>query len=79
MLVISKTRESVQPVKQEEIMKFKPDLEMIAELAEADDNLGICLYCGEVAGGVDPDAENYHCEFCGERRVFGAEQALLVL
>lgn len=59
--------------------KFKPDLDMILELAEADDNLGICLACGEVAEGVEPDAENYRCEYCGERRVFGAEQALLVL
>lgn len=28
--------------------RFKPDPSMILELVEEDDNLGICLTCGEV-------------------------------
>jgi hypothetical protein len=39
---------------------------------------GICLACGEFTlGGVEPDAEGYHCEFCGESRVEGIENALI--
>lgn len=45
---------------------------------EEDDNIGFCLSCGEEAFGVEPDAENYECEVCGEHRVFGAEQILLI-
>jgi hypothetical protein len=29
-------------------------------------------------GGVEPDAEEYECENCGEPQVMGAEQALLL-
>jgi hypothetical protein len=40
---------------------------------------GICLSCGEFScGGVEPDAENYECDDCGESRVYGTEQALLI-
>ena len=38
---------------------------------------GICLACGEDAMGVEPDAEGYECECCGERAVMGAENILL--
>lgn len=58
---------------------WKINADEILELLEADDNLGICLSCGAVAEGVEPDAEHYRCEECGERNVFGAEQALLTL
>ena len=39
---------------------------------------GICLECGHVQYGVEPDAENYKCESCGERAVAGSEQALIL-
>ena len=41
------------------------------------DNPGICLSCGEEADGCEPDAERYTCESCGEKQVYGADQALL--
>jgi hypothetical protein len=41
------------------------------------DNPGICLRCGEEAEGCEPDAENYTCESCGEKQVYGAQQALI--
>ncbi len=56
----------------------KVTLDVIAELVELDDNLGICLSCGEVQEGVEPDAERYRCESCGRHSVYGAEQALLL-
>lgn len=43
------------------------------------DNPGFCLACGAEAEGVEPDAENYECEVCGESRVFGAEQLLIMM
>lgn len=39
---------------------------------------GFCLACGAEAMGVEPDAERYECEECGEHMVFGAEQLLLL-
>ena len=40
---------------------------------------GICLSCGEIQyGGVEPDARNYPCEACGEKEVYGLEEALLM-
>ena len=41
------------------------------------DNPGICIACGERQGGCEPDARNYTCEVCGEKQVFGLEEALL--
>ncbi len=38
--------------------------------------LGFCIACGEEAMGVEPDAEEYKCEACGQRKVYGAEQIM---
>jgi len=43
------------------------------------DDPGFCLICGNEAGGVEPDAENYECEACGADQVFGAEELLMVI
>lgn len=50
----------------------------IVEAVEADDCLGFCASCGAEAFGVEPDAEKYECECCGEPAVFGAEQLLFM-
>ncbi len=43
------------------------------------DNDGICLSCKEwTFGGVEPDASEYLCESCEEKRVMGAEEALMM-
>ena len=39
---------------------------------------GFCIACGEEADAVEPDAERYTCENCGERKVYGAEILLLL-
>jgi hypothetical protein len=50
-----------------------------AEFAELNEEYGgFCLACGEQAYGVEPDAENYSCESCGEDQVFGVEQLLVL-
>lgn len=47
-------------------------------LEDGEYDAGICICCGEVTeSGVEPDAEWYPCEGCGEAAVFGVEQALL--
>jgi len=35
---------------------------------------GFCNACGDPCDGVEPDAQNYECETCGEHEVFGAEE-----
>lgn len=42
------------------------------------DNPGFCIACGEDAEGVEPDAEQYKCEYCRKEAVYGAEQLLLM-
>lgn len=52
-------------------------IDRIMELVEMDDNMGICIACGEDVQGVEPDARNYECECCGKRAVYGAEELLI--
>jgi hypothetical protein len=59
-------------------MNKKVTLDIITDMIARDENEGICFACGEIADSVEPDARNYKCESCGEWRVFGAEEALLV-
>lgn len=42
------------------------------------DNMGICIACGEEVEMVEPDAEGYKCPVCGEFKVMGIENALLI-
>ena len=39
--------------------------------------IGICLTCGEKRNGIEPDARQYECKECGEKQVYGIEEALL--
>ena len=43
------------------------------------DNPGFCLACGAEAEGVEPDAEQYACEICGEAAVYGAAEILVAI
>ena len=55
-------------------------VERVAEAVEREatslDNPGFCIACGEDAEGVEPDAREYKCESCGERKVYGASELL---
>ncbi len=57
----------------------KVSLDQIMECVELDDNLGICLACGEEQYGVEPDARKYECESCGARKVYGAQELLFMV
>jgi predicted RNA-binding Zn-ribbon protein involved in translation (DUF1610 family) len=54
-------------------------LDLATELVESDSMQGVCLACGEIADGVEPDARKYTCETCGESKVYGAEEIVMRL
>lgn len=43
------------------------------------ENPGFCIACGADADDCEPDAREYPCEECGENKVYGAEELLLML
>lgn len=52
-------------------------MERLVDACERDDCEGFCMYCGEIAYGVEPDARRYRCEACGQFAVYGAEELLI--
>lgn len=51
----------------------------LQRVQEADDSCcGFCISCHHEQAGVEPDGEKYQCEECGERRVYGAAQCVLL-
>lgn len=54
---------------------------MTTEEAEAlifdSEDLGFCIYCGEDAYGVEPDARRYECECCGKNGVWGIPELII--
>ena len=57
----------------------KPTIEQVMEAVERDDNTGICLACSAEQSGCEPDARKYECEGCGENKVYGAEELLMMM
>jgi len=55
----------------------KIDIQRLMAEADAGENVGACTECGEVAYGVEPDAEKYRCEACGAHAVTGVETLLI--
>lgn len=43
------------------------------------DNPGFCIACGNEQDGCEPDAREYECEACGEAKVYGAAELLMVM
>jgi len=58
--------------------KPKVTVDQIVAAVEADENIGFCLACGAEHMGIEPDARRYECEECGARKVYGAEELLLL-
>lgn len=46
------------------------------EILEADEDIGICLECGEEQP-AEKDARGYECDSCGEPEVYGAMEILV--
>ena len=56
----------------------KVKLTEVMEAAARDDGTGFCLACGAEQDSCEPDARNYPCTECGQKRVFGAEEILFM-
>lgn len=49
------------------------------EYEDADESgMGYCLACGESQFECEPDAREYVCESCGEAKVYGAAELLIM-
>lgn len=55
--------------------QLKPTLAYAEELMEQSE--GFCLACGSTQP-AEPDARKYECECCGEPKVYGIEELLLM-
>lgn len=54
-------------------------VERVIKAVEMDNNMGICIACGEDRDGCEPDATEYTCEVCGKKKVYGAEELLFMM
>lgn len=43
-----------------------------------ENSCGLCLLCGAVDEGVEPDARGYECHSCERRGVYGFEEAFML-
>jgi hypothetical protein len=57
----------------------KISVDQILEAVQSENDMGFCLACGAEAYGVEPDARRYECEACGQRKVYGAEELLMMV
>ena len=57
---------------------MKITMDQIIDAVQSDNYLGFCLACGSEAYNVEPDAREYKCEACGEKKVYGAEEILMM-
>jgi len=51
--------------------------ELLAAVESADD-MGFCIFCGQEAFMIEPDANALECEECNKLGLYGAEQLLLL-
>lgn len=59
--------------------KIIPKRFTLEQIEEADANSsGFCLACGSERDCCEPDARRYHCEECGMRHVYGAQEIMLM-
>ena len=59
--------------------KKRPDIDRVMEAVQEDEMIGFCLDCGHEQDCVEPDARGYTCDYCGAKRVYGAEELLFEL
>lgn len=56
-----------------------PTLEEIQEVIEDGSYQGWCINCGDWTHDMaEPDAHAYECPKCGENKVFGAEELVVL-
>lgn len=45
---------------------------------QADEYIGMCIYCHEANEQIEPDAEAYECEYCERPGVYGLENLMIM-
>ena len=59
--------------------QFKPVFNKQFEQLTEEGCHGFCLACGKQAEGhVEPDARKYSCEACGQAKVYGLEELVMM-
>lgn len=60
-------------------MKHRQPIQITeAQYADLNENYGgFCIACHDETYGVEPDAQQYQCESCGARAVYGVEELLI--
>lgn len=57
-------------------VQIKPSIELLTRLDE--EGGGFCLACGEGQEGCEPDMRRGLCDACGEPKVYGAAELVLM-
>jgi len=57
---------------------YLPTESELTEFLELDENVAICIRCGDTEQVIEPDVEKAHCECCDQYGLYGAEQLLLL-
>lgn len=55
--------------------QYMPSMKLLMALG---DYGGFCLACGEDTDGIEPDGRGYECPSCGEKKVYGREELVLM-
>jgi len=53
-------------------------VDRIIRAAKRDEYAGFCIECGHKQYECEGDAREYECEVCGENKVYGAEELVLM-
>ena len=64
-------------IKHGEVIDSPLTKDQIISAVRRDDNIGLCIACGDESTGIEPDARRCKCDSCGEYCVFGAEELLM--
>ncbi len=56
------------------VKRYRPVITSFADTEQG----GICIACGTKRRDVEPDARGYTCEKCGEKKLYGTEELLMM-
>jgi hypothetical protein len=57
---------------------YIPEMKEKEFARESEEYTGFCLGCGEDCSGIEPDARKYECDSCGEKKVYGLEELMIM-
>lgn len=49
----------------------------VIRAARTDDNIGLCIFCGDEHSNCEPDMRREKCDSCGQFGVYGAEELVM--